>query len=240
MSLIIKNGRIMDPVTGRNEMADILITDGRIEKIGLPADISAERVIDAGGMIVAPGLMDAHVHFRDPGQTYKEDIFSLIHLKKKMPDKKLIFFLLFVYAGIILLFFLLKERIDLSAIRRSLLEKEGLNKDNFLFIFSYIILCNSFLEEAFFRGFLIEVFKKEGLYKAGSLYSAILFALYHIGIVASWFQPAVFLLCIVGLSLAGLFLEWICERNDTLLASYAVHAFANLAINTIGTFMMFM
>lgn len=76
MSLIIKNGRIMDPVTGRNEMADILITDGRIEKIGLPADISAERVIDAGGMIVAPGLMDAHVHFRDPGQIYKEDIFS--------------------------------------------------------------------------------------------------------------------------------------------------------------------
>ncbi|MBQ1899980.1 MAG: hypothetical protein II153_03650, partial [Erysipelotrichaceae bacterium] len=62
----------------------------------------------------------------------------------------------------------------------------------------------------------------------------------HIGIVANWFQPAVFLLCIVGLSLAGLFLEWICERNDTLLASYAVHAFANLAINTIGTFMMFM
>ena len=171
---------------------------------------------------------------------YKEDIFSLIHLKKKMPDKKLIFFLLFVYAGIILLFFLLKERIDLSAIRRSLLEKEGLNKDNFLFIFSYIILCNSFLEEAFFRGFLIEVFKKEGLYKAGSMYSAILFALYHIGIVANWFQPLVFLLCIVGLSLAGLFLEWICERNDTLLASYAVHAFANLAINTIGTFMMFM
>lgn len=76
MSLIIKNGRIMDPVTGTNETADITIADGRILKIGSAADTPADRVIDAEGMIVAPGLMDAHVHFRDPGQTYKEDIFT--------------------------------------------------------------------------------------------------------------------------------------------------------------------
>ncbi|MCR5161906.1 MAG: dihydroorotase [Lachnospiraceae bacterium] len=76
MSLIIKNGRIMDPVTGINETADITIADGRILKIGPAAGTPADRVIDAEGMIVAPGLMDAHVHFRDPGQTYKEDIFT--------------------------------------------------------------------------------------------------------------------------------------------------------------------
>ena len=171
---------------------------------------------------------------------YKEDLNSLLHLKKKMPDKRLLSFLVFVYVGIIVLFLLLKDHIDLTAIRASLLEKEGLNKDNFLFIFAYIILCNSFLEEAFFRGYLVEVFRKEGLFRIGSVYSALLFAFYHIGIVASWFEPAVFILCIAGLSLAGLFLEWISEKNDTLLASYTVHGFANLAINTIGTFMMFL
>ena len=76
MSLIIKNGRILDPVTGTNETADIRIDEGRIVKIGLAEDTAADRVINAEGMIVAPGLMDAHVHFRDPGQTYKEDILS--------------------------------------------------------------------------------------------------------------------------------------------------------------------
>ena len=76
MSLIIKNGRIMDPVTGTNETADVTIADGRIVKIGHAEDTGADRVIDAEGMIVAPGLMDAHVHFRDPGQTYKEDIVT--------------------------------------------------------------------------------------------------------------------------------------------------------------------
>lgn len=76
MSLIIKNGRIMDPVTGTNETADVTIADGRIVKIGHAEDTGADCVIDAEGMIVAPGLMDAHVHFRDPGQTYKEDIVT--------------------------------------------------------------------------------------------------------------------------------------------------------------------
>ncbi|MDD6101961.1 MAG: dihydroorotase [Clostridiales bacterium] len=74
----IKNGYVVDPVTGFEGKKDILIKDNMIIETGeacreLAAKSGAE-VIDAEGLVVAPGLMDAHVHFRDPGFTYKEDI----------------------------------------------------------------------------------------------------------------------------------------------------------------------
>jgi dihydroorotase len=72
--LIIKNGRVIDPSTGLDERVDLLIRDGKIKDIGSFDDIKDEEVIDAEGFIVAPGLVDIHVHFREPGFTYKEDI----------------------------------------------------------------------------------------------------------------------------------------------------------------------
>lgn len=75
--LIIKNGRIVDPVTGRDEVADVSIRRNRIVEVGKDLNYSDEdEVIDASGCIVAPGLMDAHVHFRDPGFAYKENIVT--------------------------------------------------------------------------------------------------------------------------------------------------------------------
>lgn len=81
--MIIKNGRVIDPKSGFDGIADIVIKDGKIEKIlkreGNAKEEDAfqaadEEIIDASGLIVAPGLIDVHVHFRDPGLTYKEDI----------------------------------------------------------------------------------------------------------------------------------------------------------------------
>lgn len=73
--MLIKNGRIIDPKTKRDEIADILIEEGIIRQID--KNISTEgEVIDAEGKIIAPGLIDVHVHFREPGFTYKEDIIS--------------------------------------------------------------------------------------------------------------------------------------------------------------------
>ena len=72
--MIIKNGRIIDPSSGYNENADLLIRDGKINAIGQFDDIYDDEIIDAENMVVAPGLVDVHVHFRDPGFTYKEDI----------------------------------------------------------------------------------------------------------------------------------------------------------------------
>ncbi|MFI3171865.1 MAG: dihydroorotase [Eubacteriales bacterium] len=73
--LIIKNGRVVDPKTGLDEVLDIKIEKGLIVGFGKYDDVEGNaEVIDATGKIVAPGLVDVHVHFRDPGFTYKEDI----------------------------------------------------------------------------------------------------------------------------------------------------------------------
>ena len=76
--MLIKNGRILDPANGTDTISDILIKGERIALIGrgLEADDSEEEVIDAGSFIVAPGLVDVHAHYRDPGQTEKEDLHT--------------------------------------------------------------------------------------------------------------------------------------------------------------------
>ncbi len=74
--ILIKNGRVMDPVTGTDAVLDVLIDGVHIEEVGPDLHAEGAEVIDASGLVVAPGLMDAHVHFRDPGQEYKEDMFS--------------------------------------------------------------------------------------------------------------------------------------------------------------------
>ena len=83
--MLIKNGRVIDPESGFDGLADLLIEDGKIKKIvkrvdggadnTVPERVNgADEVLDASGMIIAPGLVDVHVHFRDPGLTHKEDI----------------------------------------------------------------------------------------------------------------------------------------------------------------------
>ena len=80
--IIIKGGRIVDPASGVDEVLDVRICDGRIQEVG--KNLASEgEVIDASGCIVAPGLMDAHVHFRDPGFTHKEDIGTGAEAAKK-------------------------------------------------------------------------------------------------------------------------------------------------------------
>lgn len=75
--LLIKNGRVMDPATGLDQVTDIVVCGDRIKSIGdVDQTIDFDQVIDAEGKIVAPGLIDVHVHFRDPGLTYKEDIVT--------------------------------------------------------------------------------------------------------------------------------------------------------------------
>ena len=85
--IYIKNGRVVDGAEGRDELSDVAIIGNEIVGVGPQLDIemikamhdiseSDIQVIDASGLVVAPGLVDTHVHFRDPGFTYKEDIDS--------------------------------------------------------------------------------------------------------------------------------------------------------------------
>ena len=74
-SLLIKRGHVVDPLTGFDGRSDVLIVDGKIERLrsGQSAE-GVDEVIDAFGCYVMPGIIDMHVHLRDPGLTYKETL----------------------------------------------------------------------------------------------------------------------------------------------------------------------
>ena len=80
--MIIKNGRIIDPANQTDAIGDIFVKDGIITNVIIKddmsdnADISDEEIIDATGLVVMPGFIDVHSHFRDPGFEYKEDIYT--------------------------------------------------------------------------------------------------------------------------------------------------------------------
>ncbi len=76
VKILIKNAHICDPATNMDCEGDIFLVDGVIADIGTNLDYETEVTIDASGLIAAPGLVDMHVHLRDPGQTEKEDIIS--------------------------------------------------------------------------------------------------------------------------------------------------------------------
>ena len=74
--ILIKNGRLVDPANNLDKIDDVLIEDGKIAKIGSSLSISDGQIIEASGKIVMPGLVDMHVHLREPGREDKETIFS--------------------------------------------------------------------------------------------------------------------------------------------------------------------
>ena len=74
MKLLVKHGRLVDPVGGIGGIMDILIENGRVSVIGNGVNDPEAEIVDASGMVVSAGLVDMHVHFREPGYEYKETI----------------------------------------------------------------------------------------------------------------------------------------------------------------------
>ncbi len=74
--LLIKKGRLLDPKSQTDKICDILVDGKKVLKIAENIENDNAQVIDAKGLVVAPGLVDIHVHFREPGQTHKEDIHT--------------------------------------------------------------------------------------------------------------------------------------------------------------------
>jgi len=76
-ALVIRNGHLIDPATGVDAPKDLLFKDGKVAEIAAPGKLKhadGAEVVDAAGLVVAPGLIDIHVHLREPGQGYKETI----------------------------------------------------------------------------------------------------------------------------------------------------------------------
>ena len=77
--MLIKNGFLIDPASDTERLVDLRITDGLIHTLadaGTLTPENGEDELDAAGLMISPGLVDTHIHFRDPGFTYKEDLHT--------------------------------------------------------------------------------------------------------------------------------------------------------------------
>lgn len=76
MRLLLQNAHLIDPSQGIDQVGDLLLEDGKIAQMGKDLPVEDAQIIDGTGLVAAPGLVDMHVHLRDPGLTYKEDVYS--------------------------------------------------------------------------------------------------------------------------------------------------------------------
>ncbi|HHX61631.1 MAG TPA: CPBP family intramembrane metalloprotease [Epulopiscium sp.] len=142
-----------------------------------------------------------------------------------------------IYMGILGVYFILKSFIDLSNIIAMLDRKAGVDKDNFIWIALYISLINSLLEEFFFRGFIFLNLKKTSVRKFAYLVSTLVFSVYHVAIMGSWFDPIIFIVAMVGLFVGAFIFNFLNEKEENIYNSWIVHMMANLSINTVGLMM---
>lgn len=135
--------------------------------------------------------------------------------------------------GVFLGYVLFGHLVDFSSILLELETKLGIRAENFIYIALYVTFINSLLEELFFRGFLflgLLPYSRAFAY----LYSAGLFALYHVAIIGTWFSPLLMALALASLFSVGIVFNWINERSGHFYNSWIAHAMADLAIVLIG------
>ncbi len=170
---------------------------------------------------------------------YDKDIrIKEIFKPKKSGIKTALILSVSVYVLILGAYLFVKGIFDFSAITDALTKNIGVTGENFIFVSLYISFVNSLLEEFFFRGFAFLTLKRTTGRKFAYLFSAAVFALYHIAMMIGWFKLDVFLIVMTGLFVGGLIFNYLNEKSSTIYPSWLVHMFANFAINTIG-FMLF-
>ena len=107
-------------------------------------------------------------------------------------------------------------------------------RSNFIFVAVYISFVNSLLEEYFFRGIAFIELKSLTSRKFAYGFSALMFALYHVAMLIGLFDWYLIVLMLIALVVGGFIFNYINEKEESILASWTVHLFANLAINTVG------
>ena len=167
---------------------------------------------------------------------YKDKV---AYLKKLFVPKKKDFLLALllgigVFAVIMIAYFFLGDYIDLSGIKESLTTGIGVTADNFVYVAIYISFVNSLLEEFFFRGYAFLMLKEEKGRKFAYIFSATMFALYHVGMTSGWFNILIYILSMAGLFIGGCIFNYLNEKFENIYPSWLVHMCANFGINTIG------
>lgn len=160
--------------------------------------------------------------------------FKQLFIFRKKDLLKSILLGILVYCLILIGYFVTKEIIDYSNVIVNLNDNMGITANNFIYVSLYISLMNSFLEEFFFRGFGFITLKKYTNIKFAYIFSSLLFAIYHIGMLWYSFNFSALILLLVGLFLGGCIFSYLCEKNSNIYPSWLVHMFTNFGINTVG------
>ncbi len=133
-------------------------------------------------------------------------------------------------------FFLLQNYINLDSILSDLESRVGITPAVFPFVAIYILLGNSFLEEFFFRGLLVDMYRD---YKLKWVLPSVLFAIYHIAIFLPWFDWPILLTAVGGLFLAGLLFQWMNKESGTIYPSWIIHIFGDIGVLLVGFYMFY-
>lgn len=162
---------------------------------------------------------------------------ELLRWPKKIP--KLVYYILgFGILLIIIIPQVADKFVNIDQIADTIYKK-GMNKKNIIFVYSYIAIVNSFIEELMFRGIGYIELKKHIPEKYACSISAMLFALYHIAIVNGAVNIWLTILSVVALYIAGVVLNKMDNKTDTIIPSYMVHSLSNWILNIIGYLIVF-
>lgn len=164
-------------------------------------------------------------------------IKELLKWPKKIP--KLVYYILGL--GIILIIIVPQvadKFVNVNQIADTI-HKKGMNKQNIIFVYSYIAIVNSFIEELMFRGIGYIELKKHIPEKYACSISAMLFAIYHIAIVNGAVNIWLTILSVIALYIAGVILNKLDKKTNTIIPSYMVHSLSNWILNIIGYLIVF-
>ncbi len=135
-------------------------------------------------------------------------------------------------------YFALSGIIDFSAVAGGLEKSDGVTAENFVAVALYITFINSFVEEFFFRGFAYSLLGGAIGQRAAGIFSAAMFALFHVAIITGWFHPLVTAAIIGALFVAGLIFNRLMQASGSLLSPWLLHMGANAGINIVGLLLL--
>lgn len=145
---------------------------------------------------------------------------------------------LILLVGFPIVFNILEPYIDVNNIVSDFENKYMITSKNLIFYGAYLCLVNALFEELFFRGFLFLEFLKFLKRPTAYILSSLGFAIYHMANIEGWFNIAVMLFVLVGLTIGGLIFNFLDEKGKTFLNSYFVHFCADMGIVMVGFMMM--
>lgn len=161
-----------------------------------------------------------------------ESLSKVFYLDKE-DIAKLVILGLSIYVVIMGAYFFTRQVFDYENLVTSLMTDQQVAQDRFIGISLYISLANSFLEEFMFRLIAFILLRKYISKTAAHLFSASMFAIYHIGMIGKSFPVHLIILSLIGLFVGGLIFNYVDDKDDSIFNSWIIHMFADFALVTI-------